>query len=199
MNLRLAQVLAVIGVSLAVVSVRWAWVLSVHPPHLLNTMTWTTPVLVGLLATVVLGWSVWLFHAHPRVGAPVNEAGPRRWPLHRLDCFYSILCCAVGGMAALLFVMKVTETASWLFAGPPLLFDHLVVPFRGWQSGPAREFFTIFAFVLYYHLLAAPGYALLTRTESAEDETRNGLLIAQRSFAAVHFMLVALFAWLMQA
>lgn len=199
MNPRLAQALAAIGVSLAVAGVRWAWVLSVHPPHPRNTMTWTTPVLAGLLAMVALGWSAWLFRANPRVGAPVDESGPRRWPLHRLDRLYSILCCAAGGVAALLFMMEVTEPASWLFTGPPLLFAHLVVPFRGWQPGPGRELFTIFAFVLYYHLLAAPGYARLTRTESAEDGTRASLRLAQWTFAGVHILLVALFAWLMQA
>lgn len=176
MNPRLAQILAAIGVTLLVASARWAWVLSAYRPHPRNTMTWTAPVLSGLLALVAFGWSLWLFRAHPRPGGEVDGAIPERWPLHKLDQAYSILCCAVGGLAALLFIMEATEPASWLLTGPPLLFAHLILPFREWQPGPARELFTIFTFVLYYHLFAAPGYALLSRADVERDEKRTRLL-----------------------
>lgn len=199
MRLRSAQVLAAIGVTLLVASTRWAWVLSVHRPHPQNTMKWTAPVLAGLLALAALGWSVWRFRTHPRVGATVDESSPRRWPLHRMDQAYSILCCAVGGGAALLFIMETTEPASWLLTGPPMLFAHLVAPFPAWQPGPDRELFTIFAFVLYYHLFAAPGYALLSRVDVERDEKRTRLLTGQWAFLAVHLALTALVAWLMQA
>lgn len=199
MRLRSAQVLAAIGVTLLVASTRWAWVLSVHRPHPQNTMKWTAPVLAGLLALAALGWSAWRFRAHPRVGATVDGSSPRRWPLHRIDQAYSILCCAVGGLGALLFIMEVNDPASWLLTGPPLLFAHLILPFREWQPGQARELFTIFAFVLYYHLFAAPGYALLSRANVERDEKRIQLLFGQCAFVVMHLSLTAIIAWLMQA
>src|SRR5688572_19821207 len=104
MNPRLAQTLAALGVSLAVASTRWAWVLAFHRPHPRNQLTWTAPVLAGLLALAALGWAVWIFRAHPRAGGPVDDSGPWRWPPHQVDRAYSILCCAVGGLAAFFFI-----------------------------------------------------------------------------------------------
>jgi hypothetical protein len=107
----------------------------------------------------------------------------------------------VGGLAAFFFVSELVANSfpGWFFVGPPLLAANVLTPFPGWQPGPVRELFTILVFELYYHLLAAPGYALLSRTEFVRDETRTPLLMAQWAFAAVHIVLMALFAWLMQA
>jgi len=98
--------------------------------------------------------------------------------------------------------MEVNEPASWLLTGPPLLFAHCIAGMAGWRPTTGPPLWTLFlssAFVVYYHIVAAPGYALLSQTNNGRNETRTLLVIMQWTFATAHIMLVALVAWLMQA
>lgn len=196
MKTRLAQTLTALGTALGVVSVRWAWVLTFDPPLHQGRSGWSSPALAGLLAVAAAAWAMWLFHTDPRDRDQEIDADRKGFPLYKVDRIYSILCCTLGGLAALLFVSEVTEPAFWFLSGPPLLFAQ--GPIGGWSPGPYRELFTILMFVLYYHILAMPGFSLLARTESERSERRTVLTTTQWVFIAVHCLLVALFAWLMQ-
>ena len=196
MKTRLAQTLAALGTAFAVVCARWAWVLAFDPPLYQGKLDWSAPALAGLVAVAAIAWATWLLNVYPRDRGQEIDAWPERFPLYKVDRNYTILCCTLGGIAALLFISESTNPASWSLTGPPLLFAQSQI--GGWSPGPYRELFTSFAFVLYYHILAMPGFSLLARTEPERSERRTVLLTAQWAFIAVHFLLLALFAWLMQ-
>lgn len=156
----------------------------------------------GLAALVAMAWSMWLFYAYPRGREQAEASGPKRLSLYQVDRAYSVLCCTLGAIAAFLFISQSSHPVAWILTGPPLIFAHVIAGMAGWRptfGPPLVALFISIAFVLYYHLLAAPGYALRSRTEIESRASRTPLRTAQLGFVAVHVMLVVLMAWLMQA
>lgn len=119
--------------SLAVASSKWTWVLSVYPSSPQYQLTWTTPVLAGLLALIALGAAAWLFRVPPRIVGAAEESRPARRQPHQIDRVYSVLCCAMGGITALFSFSHVALNpfAFCFFIVPPLLFTHFLIPSLG--------------------------------------------------------------------
>lgn len=206
MKTRLAQLLAALGTALAVVSVRWAWVMASDRPLHQGRTGCYAPAVAGLLAVAAIVWAMWLFHSHPRDRGQEIDADSERFPLYKVDRVYSILCCTLGGMAALLILFETFLPASWILTVPPLLFTSAVRPVRAGvgtiqdvlTTGPFLDLFTSCMFVLYYHILAMPGFSLLARTEAESSERRIVLLTTQGVFIALHVLIVVLFVRLIQ-